>query len=184
MSGHGKALVYATGMHTQFGEIASLTQSVEEPLSPLQREIVRLSRVVALVATAQDRLPEGEGKIQVETSCASRCHPATTVMRAKRTPTGWEMVIDLMIERGAEVTDGEYEVILEYLSQHLLATVNVNTEATGRIAEVLEISDKEAAAIVELRTAQGPFQRWEDVAKVPGIDGKVIEERKARLVFK
>jgi competence ComEA-like helix-hairpin-helix protein len=139
---------------------------------------------VALVAAAQDRLPEGEGKIQVETSCASRCHPATTVMRAKRTPTGWEMVIDLMIERGAEVTDSEYEVILEYLSQHLLATVNVNTEATGRIAEVLEISDKEAAAIVELRTAQGPFQRWEDVAKVPGLDGKVIEERKARLVFK
>ena len=70
---------------------------------------------VAVVATEQDRLPEGEGKIQVETSCASRCHPAATVMRAKRTPTGWEMVIDLMIQRGAEVTDSEYDTILEYL---------------------------------------------------------------------
>ena len=52
VSGHGKALVYATGMHTQFGEIAILTQAVEEPLSPLQKEIVRLSRVVALLAGA------------------------------------------------------------------------------------------------------------------------------------
>jgi competence ComEA-like helix-hairpin-helix protein len=143
-----------------------------------------LSGTVALVATGQDRLPEGEGKIQVETSCAARCHPASTVMRSKRTPTGWVMVMDLMIERGAEVTDSEYDVILEYLSQHLLATVNVNTEPTGRIAEVLEIGDKEAAAIVELRTTRGPFQSWEDVAKVPGVDGKLIEERKARLVFK
>lgn len=139
---------------------------------------------VAVVATEQDRLPEGEGKIQVETSCASRCHPAATVMRAKRTPTGWETVIDLMIQRGAEVTDSEYDTILEYLSQHLLATVNVNTEATGRIAEILEISTKEAAAIVSLRTTEGPFKTWEDVAKVPGVDGKIIEERKARLVFK
>ena len=139
---------------------------------------------VAVVATEQDRLPEGEGKTQVETSCATRCHPAAIVMRAKRTPTGWETVIDLMIERGAEVTDSEYDAILEYLSQHLLATVNVNTEATGRIAEILEISNKEAAAIVSLRTTEGPFKTWEDVAKVPGVDGKIIEERKARLVFK
>jgi competence ComEA-like helix-hairpin-helix protein len=139
---------------------------------------------VAVVAIEQDRLPEGEGKIQVETSCVARCHPATTVMRARRTPAGWETVIDVMIQRGAEVSDSEYDVILEYLSQHLAATVSVNTEASNRIAEVLEISDKAAAAIVSRREKDGPFKSWEDVATVPGVDGKLIEERKARLVFK
>ncbi|MGC2047346.1 MAG: cation-transporting P-type ATPase [Gallionella sp.] len=51
ISGEAKAMVYATGMHTEFGNIARLTQTVSEPLSPLQKEIARLSRLVALFAT-------------------------------------------------------------------------------------------------------------------------------------
>jgi len=51
ISGEAKAMVYATGMHTEFGNIARLTQAAREPLSPLQKEIMRLSRLVALFAT-------------------------------------------------------------------------------------------------------------------------------------
>jgi len=51
ISGEAKAMVYATGMHTEFGNIARLTQTAREPLSPLQIEIMRLSRLVALFAT-------------------------------------------------------------------------------------------------------------------------------------
>ena len=51
VSGHGKALVFATGMHTEFGRIAHLTQTGGESPSPLQREIARMSRVVAALAT-------------------------------------------------------------------------------------------------------------------------------------
>jgi calcium-translocating P-type ATPase len=50
ISGEAKAMVYATGMHTEFGNIARLTQTTREPLSPLQKEIARLSRLVALFA--------------------------------------------------------------------------------------------------------------------------------------
>ena len=51
ISGEAKAMVYATGMHTEFGNIARLTQATREPLSPLQKEIARLSRLVALFST-------------------------------------------------------------------------------------------------------------------------------------
>ncbi len=51
ISGEAKAIVYATGMHTEFGNIARLSQTAREPLSPLQKEIARLSRLVALFAT-------------------------------------------------------------------------------------------------------------------------------------
>jgi len=51
ISGEAKAMVYATGMHTEFGNIARLTQVAREPLSPLQKEIAHLSRLVALFAT-------------------------------------------------------------------------------------------------------------------------------------
>jgi len=51
VSGEGTALVFATGMRTEFGRITHLTQTAGEALSPLQKEIVRLSRVVAIVAS-------------------------------------------------------------------------------------------------------------------------------------
>jgi calcium-translocating P-type ATPase len=52
VSGHARALVYATGPRTEFGRIARLTQTAGETMSPLQREIARLSRYVAVFATA------------------------------------------------------------------------------------------------------------------------------------
>jgi len=50
ISGHATALVYATGMRSEFGKIAHLTQTTGEAGSPLQREIARLSRLVAAFA--------------------------------------------------------------------------------------------------------------------------------------
>ncbi len=50
LSGTARAVVIATGMDTQLGNIASLTQQVEERPSPLQREMGLVARVVAAVA--------------------------------------------------------------------------------------------------------------------------------------
>ena len=51
VSGQARAVVYATGMRTEFGKIAHLTQTAGEAGSPLQREIARLSRIVAFLAS-------------------------------------------------------------------------------------------------------------------------------------
>jgi sodium/potassium-transporting ATPase subunit alpha len=50
LSGRGRAVVYATGMKTEFGKIAHLAATVEPSLSPLQREIVKVTHVVALLS--------------------------------------------------------------------------------------------------------------------------------------
>jgi P-type Ca2+ transporter type 2C len=50
VSGTGRAVVYATGMLTQFGRIARLTQQVKEGPSPLQQELVKTTRLLALFA--------------------------------------------------------------------------------------------------------------------------------------
>jgi Ca2+-transporting ATPase len=42
--GRGKAVAYATGMGTQFGRIASLTQTIHEEDSPLQKEIGSMAK--------------------------------------------------------------------------------------------------------------------------------------------
>jgi Ca2+-transporting ATPase len=46
-AGFGKAVVIATGMSTEIGKIAYLTQTVKEELSPLQKEVSRVSRLIA-----------------------------------------------------------------------------------------------------------------------------------------
>jgi len=48
--GRGKAVVFATGMQTQFGKIARLTQRVEAELTPLQKQINATVMVIAVVA--------------------------------------------------------------------------------------------------------------------------------------
>ncbi len=49
-AGNGRALVLATGMATEFGKIAHLTATVDPGTTPLQQEILRVSRIVALIA--------------------------------------------------------------------------------------------------------------------------------------
>ncbi len=50
VSGQARAIVFATGMHTEFGRIAHLTQTVGDVVSPLRTEIAHLSRVIGIVA--------------------------------------------------------------------------------------------------------------------------------------
>ncbi len=49
-AGTAKAVVIDTGMHTEFGKIADLTQSMEEQLSPLQKELKVATRVITYIA--------------------------------------------------------------------------------------------------------------------------------------
>ncbi len=51
VSGSGEAVVFATGMRTEFGRIAHLTSAVEAGLSPLQKEIVKVTRIIAFLST-------------------------------------------------------------------------------------------------------------------------------------
>ncbi|CAJ1188217.1 Calcium-transporting ATPase 1 [Companilactobacillus paralimentarius] len=49
-AGDGKAVAIATGMKTEFGKIASLTQKQNKEVSPLQNELNRLTKQISLIA--------------------------------------------------------------------------------------------------------------------------------------
>ncbi len=51
-AGTGKAIIFATGMDTEFGKIARLTQDTKEELSPLQREMKRVTKMVSMMAVS------------------------------------------------------------------------------------------------------------------------------------
>lgn len=49
-AGNGVAVVCATGKETEFGKIAQLTREVEKRLTPMQIEIIRITRVLTFAA--------------------------------------------------------------------------------------------------------------------------------------
>jgi len=51
-AGEAEAVVYATGMGTQLGRIAALSQRVRTELSPLQVQVNRVAKLIAAVAVA------------------------------------------------------------------------------------------------------------------------------------
>src|SRR3989338_1214819 len=50
LSGIGKAVVTATGMDTEIGKVAYLTQAIKPEMSPLQKEMVRVTKIVTWFA--------------------------------------------------------------------------------------------------------------------------------------
>jgi sodium/potassium-transporting ATPase subunit alpha len=50
VSGSGRGVVFATGMRTEFGRIAHLTGTVTSGLSPLQKEIIKITKIVTAIA--------------------------------------------------------------------------------------------------------------------------------------
>lgn len=65
----------------------------------------------------QAGLPEGPGKALVENQCGS-CHAVEDAIATRRSERDWKDIIQLMIDRGMTVSEGETQAILSYLSKN------------------------------------------------------------------
>jgi competence protein ComEA len=114
------------------------------------------------------------------------CHEARRAASVRLTREGWAGVIDSMMKRGARVGEGDFDVILDYLSTHFLGEaaqpINVNTAPQIDLESVAGLLRREAAALIEYREKNGPFKTLDDVKKVPGLDFKKIDSRRDFIV--
>src|SRR5262245_19986585 len=152
------------------------------------RFVVRISLFLCFVvpAVAQE-LPEGPGKQEVQRVC-SVCHRAEAVIGLAHTRAEWEQLLDEMGRMGADATEEQWKAILDYLAKNFpkvspAATVTVNKATAKDLETALELTAKDAQAIVDYREKNGIFKTFEDLQKVPGIDIKTLEARKDRLDF-
>ncbi len=68
-------------------------------------------------ARSQAELPEGNGKKTVQTHCV-QCHDLSPLTRAGYSQQGWRNNLNMMINVGAALPKGEFELAAHYLANH------------------------------------------------------------------
>ncbi len=69
------------------------------------------------VAAADDPFPDGPGKVILMRAC-TQCHTADPIASLHRTKDEWKDTLDAMKGYGAEVTDEDLGVLLDYLAKN------------------------------------------------------------------
>jgi competence protein ComEA len=136
------------------------------------------------IAQAQD-LPPGKGKELVENTCGS-CHGLDVIVAQQATKDGWASIVDYMVSRGATGTPAEIQTIVDYLAKNYpaaAAKTNVNKASSMDLQTKLELSAKDADAIVKYRTDHGDFKDFDGLSKVPGIDTAKLTAKKDSIGF-
>jgi competence protein ComEA len=130
-------------------------------------------------------LPDGPGK-DVVTRVCSTCHEPVRAASVRLTKEGWTDVIEDMKKRGAKGNDQDFEVVLDYMVANFLGEapkpLNVNSAEAIDLESVGGLLRREAAAVIDYRTKNGPFKTLDDLKNVPGLDFKKIDSRRDRLV--
>jgi len=138
--------------------------------------------LLSFAAAAQPHLPPGPGRDALMKVC-STCHSPENVTGMAKTRDDWAALVGEMADQGAQATDAEFSQIVDYLAANFPDKINVNKAPARLFETVLELSDKEASAVIEYRQQKGGFRSLDDLEKVPGLDAKKIEQQKDRIEF-
>ena len=109
------------------------------------------------------------------------CHDAGLQL-IRRTRTGWQDVLDQMVEKGATGSEEDFGLVLQYLLRDY-GKVNVNRAMASEIALVLGVSATDAGTIVGHREKHGPFKDFETLVKAAGADAAKLEAKRDAVLF-
>ncbi len=85
----------------------------------------------ALPVSAQDGLPEGEGKALVLRMCVG-CHGLETVTEARFSKGLWASTVDEMISKGAKGTPQEIDTVIGYLARNFAGSATAKIAAASK----------------------------------------------------
>jgi calcium-translocating P-type ATPase len=134
-SGEAHALVFATGMHTELGRIAALSERVQNEVSPLEHQVRRVAWLIAVVAVVM-----GVAFLPLATLGAGLSFSEAVVFAvgliAGLVPEGLLPVITLALALGARELVRRGAVIKRLSAVETLGSTDVVcTDKTGTITE-------------------------------------------------
>jgi competence protein ComEA len=150
-------------------------------LSTQVKHLLTACVFVVPAAVAAD-LPDGPGKDVVKRVCGV-CHEAEIVTGQARTRTAWTKTISDMVTLGAQGSDEDLDLILNYVVTNFPKKVNVNKAPAKDLQNALDITPELADAMVGYRQKNGDFKSLDDLKKVPGADAAQLDTEKSRILF-
>jgi competence protein ComEA len=131
-------------------------------------------------------LPDGPGKAATVRVCG-KCHSAEKAASLHQDEDAWTDTIAKMVKMGASGSDDEFNAILAYLTKNfgpeIAPPVNINKADSVELESSLVLTRTESAALIQYRTAKGPFKSIDDLRNIAGLDFKKIETQKSRITF-
>ena len=127
-------------------------------------------------------LPDGKGKAELMNTC-TQCHALSQITQKRLTKDEWSTTVDQMQERGAQATDEQIDLILDYLAAHFGKPIYVNTAPVETLQDAFAMTPQEAAVLVKYRQENGNFKTLDDLLKIPGIDARKIQDQSGNIVF-
>jgi P-type Ca2+ transporter type 2C len=148
-NGGGVAVVYATGMDTEIGKIASLTQGVKEEKSPLQVQLATTSRIIAGIAVTMGLVFFALGFFVVHLGTTASFTFAIGLIVAN-VPEGLLPTVSLALAMGTQRMAKRHALIKKLSSVETLgSTTVICTDKTGTLTtnemtvRELWVNDKE-----------------------------------------
>jgi calcium-translocating P-type ATPase len=133
--GEAEAVVYATGMSTQLGRIAALSQRVEPEISPLQRQVNRVAWLIAAIAVGAGVLFFFAGTTLAGLSLAAAVTFAIGLLVAN-VPEGLLPTITLSLAGGVRRMAARRALVKRLTAVETLGSTDVIcTDKTGTLTE-------------------------------------------------
>ncbi|MEO6803116.1 MAG: helix-hairpin-helix domain-containing protein [Granulicella sp.] len=162
--------------------LAQFSGSIGGTAARSQSSIIRSAAVVVAAGSQIDGLPEGKGKAAFLRACVG-CHEIEMATGRRYTETGWRRMVDTMVGRGAELSEPEIVDVTAYLAKYF-GQVNVNTAAAAQLEEALDLTEKEAQAIVSYREQNGDIKGLDQLKRVPGVSPDKIRAKMDVIAFR
>ncbi len=131
-------------------------------------------------------LPDGPGHDETDKLC-KQCHEVARSISLRQDRNGWQTTMGKMTAFGMKATEAEYASVLDFLSKHYaaeeVARVNVNMATAIELESALTLKRSQAKAVVAHREKHGHFKSLDDLKKVAGLDGAMLDAKKERIAY-
>ncbi|HVW73930.1 MAG TPA: helix-hairpin-helix domain-containing protein [Rhizomicrobium sp.] len=126
--------------------------------------------------------PKAETPQGATAKICSGCHALQIVTDTPKDYDVWHDTVQAMIDRGAQGTPEEFELVMQYLFENM-TTVDINHADQEALATVLHTSTATANAIIARRGIR-PFKNLNELeGAIPGLDHALLDSKRRMIFF-
>ena len=136
VAGQGRAVVIATGKETEFGQIAKSLSEIKEPLTPLQKQVSRLSKLIVFIGFVLAIIILTLGLFRAEEFLIEEQLMLALSIFVSVVPSGLLVVMTLTLAMGIKRMAHQKAIIKKMSSVETLGSTQIIcTDKTGTLTE-------------------------------------------------